>query len=614
MKFKKILSVFMSFALLMILIPDISVKTNAAYENTHTNTGNQREDIVAVAETQIGYQEGTDNDTKYNRWNGTISGYPVGGYGYPWCQCFVSWCANQADIDTDIIPKTAGTSTAQSFFMNQGVYHQSASNGGSYVPQRGDIVFYGSGTSPSHVGIISSCDGDSISTIEGNYSDGVGTRTISLYNSYVIGFASPNYPPIPDPDPPKNVVLDKNQYWYDIEDTIELYPSSDNANNFYMAIYKDNTVVRDGWITGTYRIAASDLGYGDYVVWVTASNSAGTADSNHLEIPIVGVPGYTGVHVSKPAYSLSETVSISVDTVCAKGAVIGIDRNGVERAITEGCNNGIGTYEISASSLGVGEYSAYFSVYNGSGSIDTTRVSFKIYDKAPSVSVLFANKDKITVDEEITFTASSDCAVGYTMGIDNSEGRYLTPDMTDGQFTISFNEPGEYSAYVTSYNNLGYVDSERVFFTVYAPKLDAPDVTVSKSEYAPDEIVKISWNAVPNATYYWINIMKDGKSVINQLAEGLFYEGKLEIGSYDVYVASANPYGDAIGHATFQVGISGDINEDNVFDTADIVLLKKYLNNKESLTEAQFQTADLNQDGKVNIYDFILLKKSLLAG
>ena len=54
---------------------------SAAYENTYTNTGNQRADIVAVAKTQIGYHEGSlegttnssNNYTKYNVWNGKIA-------------------------------------------------------------------------------------------------------------------------------------------------------------------------------------------------------------------------------------------------------------------------------------------------------------------------------------------------------------------------------------------------------------------------------------------------------------------------------------------------------------------------------------------------------------
>ena len=162
---------------------------SAAYENTYTNTGNQRADIVAVARTQIGYHEGSlegttngsNNYTKYNVWNGKIEG----GYRYAWCHAFVSWCANQAGIGTDIVPKTAGTSTGRSFFVNQGTYQQSAANGGSYVPQAGDIIYYGSGSSPSHVGIVSDCDGSTVYTIEGNYSNKVGTRAINLSNSYI---------------------------------------------------------------------------------------------------------------------------------------------------------------------------------------------------------------------------------------------------------------------------------------------------------------------------------------------------------------------------------------------------------------------------------------------
>lgn len=130
--FSKVLAVAICFMMLIIIMLNTAVTVNAAYENIHTNTGNQREDIVAVAETQIGYHEGSlegnvsssNNYTKYNVWNGTIDGT----YKYAWCHAFVSWCANQAGISTDIIPKTAGTSTGRSFFVNQGTYQQSFAN------------------------------------------------------------------------------------------------------------------------------------------------------------------------------------------------------------------------------------------------------------------------------------------------------------------------------------------------------------------------------------------------------------------------------------------------------------------------------------------------------
>ena len=189
---------------------------SAAYENTHVNSGNPRVDIVEIAKTQIGYLEGSlegtvkgnNNYTKYNVWNGRISGYGSDGYGYPWCHTFVSWCANQAGIGTGVIPRTAGTGTGRSFFVRQGTYQQSAANGGSYVPQAGDIIYYGSGSSPSHVGIVSGCNGSTVYAIEGNCSDMVTTRAIGLSDGYIIGYGVPNYKSV---NLPTTAVLSKNQ-------------------------------------------------------------------------------------------------------------------------------------------------------------------------------------------------------------------------------------------------------------------------------------------------------------------------------------------------------------------------------------------------------------------
>lgn len=194
-KISRSVSVLLSLVIFILMIPNTLIVANADYENTHTNTGNQRDDIVAVAETQIGYHEGANNETKYNHWLGTIGGYPANGYGYPWCHAFVSWCANQADISSDIVPYTAGTAVGRSFFVNDDValWEVSASYGGGYVPRRGDIIYFGSGSSPSHVGIVTGCDGSTVYTVEGNSSDQVIERSYSLNNSYVIGYGVPDY-------------------------------------------------------------------------------------------------------------------------------------------------------------------------------------------------------------------------------------------------------------------------------------------------------------------------------------------------------------------------------------------------------------------------------------
>lgn len=58
---KKSLSLLLAVIMLMCAV---SMRGSAAYENTYTNTGNQRNDIIGVAKTQLGYKEGYNNDTK----------------------------------------------------------------------------------------------------------------------------------------------------------------------------------------------------------------------------------------------------------------------------------------------------------------------------------------------------------------------------------------------------------------------------------------------------------------------------------------------------------------------------------------------------------------------
>ena len=120
-----------------------------AYQNTHVNTGSQRADILAVAMSQLGYTELYENDTKFGDW---------GGYPYqPWCATFISWCARQAEISTEIL-KHSARANPKSFGIPY--YH-----GSSYTPQPGDL-FFTSGF--EHVGLVYQVEGDYFIAIEGN--------------------------------------------------------------------------------------------------------------------------------------------------------------------------------------------------------------------------------------------------------------------------------------------------------------------------------------------------------------------------------------------------------------------------------------------------------------
>ena len=119
------------------------------YINTYVNTGNQREDIIGVALTQLGYREKYDNDTKYGDWFGC----PY----TPWCAMFVSWCARQADISTDILRKNS--------WANPDSYGIPYYHGSQYTPQPGDLFFT---EDFGHVGLVWYVEGEFFYCLEGN--------------------------------------------------------------------------------------------------------------------------------------------------------------------------------------------------------------------------------------------------------------------------------------------------------------------------------------------------------------------------------------------------------------------------------------------------------------
>lgn len=156
--------------------------------------------IITIAKSQVGYKEkasnsnlssftanaGSNNYTKYGAW--------YGNNGQPWCATFVSWCANQAGISTSMVPKYQSCDAGMSKFKSWGRFYYSKTYGGSYTPKVGDIFFTGPSTSDStHTGLVVGVSGSTITIVDGNHSDKVNLRTMSINNSSLIGFGNPVY-------------------------------------------------------------------------------------------------------------------------------------------------------------------------------------------------------------------------------------------------------------------------------------------------------------------------------------------------------------------------------------------------------------------------------------
>ena len=158
-----------------------------------------REKVVATAKAWIGYNEADGSHRKivdvYNSHRPLARGYAL-KYTDAWCAGFVSAVAIKLGL-TDIMPTEVGVGNMIDLYRRLGRWKEQD----SYVPSPGDVIMYAWGDSgagdcasgASHVGIVVSCDGKTITVIEGNKANAVGYREIAVNGRYIRGFGLPDY-------------------------------------------------------------------------------------------------------------------------------------------------------------------------------------------------------------------------------------------------------------------------------------------------------------------------------------------------------------------------------------------------------------------------------------
>lgn len=131
--------------------------------------------IVEVAKAELGNVGGD----KFWKWYGFSS-------HVDWCAIFVSWCADQCGyIETGIVPKFAVVGDGASWFKTR---HRWSGRG--YKPNPGDIIFfdYEQDGVLDHVGIVESCDGRIVTTIEGNSGNACRRNSYGVGNAQIAGY------------------------------------------------------------------------------------------------------------------------------------------------------------------------------------------------------------------------------------------------------------------------------------------------------------------------------------------------------------------------------------------------------------------------------------------
>lgn len=173
-------------------------------------TGDERNDVIAVALSQLYYAEGNSekefhglnasgdgNFTEYCYNYGALDqdGNGTREFGYPWCAAFVSFCLRRAEISKSVAPSHVNCTSWLNIFKQKSSNYKYYARG-SYTPIKGDIIFFKSESTSrasDHVGLVIGLANGYVYTVEGNTSGGVYIKSYSLSNTYIVGYAVPNY-------------------------------------------------------------------------------------------------------------------------------------------------------------------------------------------------------------------------------------------------------------------------------------------------------------------------------------------------------------------------------------------------------------------------------------
>ena len=178
--------------------PDADVELSDVWEqsvNSVKLTGVWADDLVSIANSQLGYKESERN---YNvNEVGNVCGYTRYGDWYgdaygDWNSMFVAFCLNYAGISDKYVPYEANCENWIKQLSKQGMYEEAE----GYSPQKGDLVFFVSSDEksiPNRVGIVKEVltDGDvpeGICVIEGDSLKQVEEKTYELSEDSILGY------------------------------------------------------------------------------------------------------------------------------------------------------------------------------------------------------------------------------------------------------------------------------------------------------------------------------------------------------------------------------------------------------------------------------------------
>lgn len=317
---------------------EADVETASDWERTLPKelSGVWAEDVLAVADSQLGYTESTKNYVVDD--DGQVRGYSRYGYWYGdsyghWCAMFVSFCLNYAEVDEALMPYDANcqhwieTLSKEEYQL----YHKA----GEYDPVPGDLIFFNwdKNEESDHVGfvyeIIEATDthGVQVKTIEGNASNTVKYRTYDIDDESIMGYGQ-----LPEKPEEKETVVEMKE--------AKSMPRAAMYATRAADAFAPNVTLSGDWNTDLLTIAESQKGKNDstgmYGEWYNATFGTTTSDWTaqfityclyYAGIPQDGLPYYTKgdmstwveqLRASEYYYDVGEKAPVSGDLVITR--------------------------------------------------------------------------------------------------------------------------------------------------------------------------------------------------------------------------------------------------------------------------------------------------------
>ena len=192
--------------------------------------GVSKQNILAIAKSQLGYTESVNNYTVDA--DGNMKGYTRYGawYGSPygdWNAMFVAFCLRYAGVnytyDADCVLWMTNLKTQEKFRLPS-----------EHVPEGGDIVFFDRDLDgvADHVALVESIQDIKFTTIEGDNQNCVAKGKYDLFDKHIVGYGVVEIPkteatPIPKPD--TNTQGEPNEEIKDAPTPVVTVPGNEDA-------------------------------------------------------------------------------------------------------------------------------------------------------------------------------------------------------------------------------------------------------------------------------------------------------------------------------------------------------------------------------------------------